>query len=95
MTGYKSKRAAAQDKLAQEPVAYLCSPDENGMFGLPTADKACKDCFPVYRQSPQRHWVRLTEKDLKPICDEWRIVYGAWMEDFAKDIEAKLMERNT
>ena len=37
----------------QEPVAWLCSPDENGLFGLPTADKACKDCFPVYRQSPQ------------------------------------------
>ena len=56
MTGYQSKKAAAQDKLAQpaqEPVAYLCSPDKNGLFGLPTADKACKDCFPVYRQSPQ------------------------------------------
>jgi len=37
----------------QEPVAYLCGPDKNGLFGLPTADKACKDCFPVYRQSPQ------------------------------------------
>ena len=85
MTGYESKRAAAQAKLddddtqvyqdhddaltiayqsgyydgkkaaqpAQKPVAYLCGPDKNGLFGLPTADKACKDCFPVYRQSPQ------------------------------------------
>jgi len=42
-----------------------------------------------------RTWVGLTEEDLKPICDEWRIVYGAWMHDFARDIEAKLKERNT
>ena len=44
--------------------------------------------------APQRTWVGLTEEDLKPICDEWRIVYGAWMDDFAKDIEAKLKEKN-
>ena len=42
-----------------------------------------------------RTWVGLTDEDLKPICDEWRIVYGAWMDDFAKDIEAKLKEKNT
>jgi len=33
--------------------------------------------------APQRTWVGLTEEDLKPICDEWRIVYGAWTHDFA------------
>ena len=84
MTGYKSKRAAAHDKLVndrrayyekfddlyavylngvydgkkaaqppQEPVAWLCSPDENGLFELPTTHKACKDCFPVYTTLPQ------------------------------------------
>lgn len=65
MTGYKSKRAAARDKLEdddtqvyqdhpeQEPVAWLCSPDENGLFELPTTHKACKDCFPVYTTLPQ------------------------------------------
>lgn len=46
---------------AQEPVAYLCGPDENGLFGLPTADKACNDCFPVYTAPPQRTWVEPTE----------------------------------
>ena len=45
--------------------------------------------------TPKRTWVGLTEEDLKPICDEWRIVYGAWMDDFARDIEAKLKEKNT
>ena len=94
MTGYKSKRAAARDKLAQEPVAYLCKPDQHGLFDPPTPDKACKDCFPVYAAPPQRHWVGLTEEDLKLLSAEWRIVYGAWMDDFAQDIEAKLKERN-
>ena len=41
-----------------------------------------------------KEWVSLTEEDLKPICDEWRIVYGAWVDDFAKEIEAKLKEKN-
>ena len=45
--------------------------------------------------APQRTWVGLTEEDLKLLSAEWRIVYGAWMDDFAKDIEAKLKERNT
>ena len=43
----------------------------------------------------QRTWVELTEEDLKLLSAEWRIVYGAWMDDFAKDIEAKLKEKNT
>ena len=43
----------------------------------------------------QREWVDLTEEDLKLLSAEWRIAYGAWMDDFAKDIEAKLKEKNT
>ena len=39
---------------AQEPVAYLCRLDEHGLFDLPTPDKACEDCFPVYTTPPQR-----------------------------------------
>jgi hypothetical protein len=46
-------------------------------------------------QPEQRTWVGLTEEDLKLLFAEWRIVYGAWMDDFAKDIEAKLKEKNT
>jgi hypothetical protein len=49
----------------------------------------------LYTVSPQRKWVKLTEEELKPICDEWRIVYGAWMKDFARDIEIKLKEKNS
>ena len=44
---------------------------------------------------PQRTWVGLTEEDLKLLSAEWRIVYGAWLDDFARDIEAKLRSKNT
>ena len=53
----------------------------------------CEDCFPD-KERPQRTWVGLTEEDLKLLSAEWRIVYGAWMDDFARDIEAKLKEKN-
>ena len=43
----------------------------------------------------QKEWVGLTDEDLKPLCDEWRIMYGGYVDDFAKAIEAKLKERNT
>jgi len=49
----------------------------------------------LYAATPQRTWVGLTKEELKPICDEWRIVYGAWMVDFARDIEIKLKEKNS
>lgn len=52
---------------AQEPVAHLCKPDQHGLFGLPTADKACKDCFPVYTIPPQRPWVGLTYEEIGEI----------------------------
>jgi len=48
--------------------------------------------LPLYAQ---RTWVGLTDEDLKLLSAEWRIVYGAWMDDFARDIEAKLKEKNT
>jgi hypothetical protein len=93
-SGYYDGKKAAQ--TTQEPVAYLCGPDENGLFGLPTADKACKACFPVYRQSPQRPWIGLTQDEPMQIWDgiikyapsEMRI------KDFAQAIEAKLKEKN-
>ena len=41
-----------------------------------------------------KEWVELNKEDLKPICDEWRIIYGAWTHDFAKEIETKLKQKN-
>jgi guanylate kinase len=48
-----------------------------------------------YHFASQSTWVGLTDEDLKLLSAEWRIVYGAWMDDFARDIEAKLKEKNT
>ena len=42
----------------------------------------------------KREWVGLTDEDLEPMCDDWRIVFGSYVHDFAKAIEAKLKERN-
>jgi hypothetical protein len=41
-----------------------------------------------------RTWVGLTDEDLEPLCNEWRIVFGSWTYEFAKAIEAKLKEKN-
>ena len=43
----------------------------------------------------QRTWVDLTNNELQPIADEYRILFGSWVEDFARAIEAKLKEKNT
>ena len=48
------------------------------------------------KQSPLTlEWVGLTDEDLKPMCDKWRIMYGSWVHDFVKDIEAKIKEKNS
>ena len=45
-------------------------------------------------QDYKRPWVGLTNNELQPICDEYRIIFGSWAEDFARAIEAKLKEKN-
>jgi hypothetical protein len=44
---------------------------------------------------PKREWVGLTDEDLEPMCDDWRIVFGPYVYDFARAIEATLKEKNT
>ena len=83
-------------KTKDEPVAWMnrhgaC---KTSLFMEVEAGAKEEYTIPVYTTPPQRTWVGLTEEDLKPICDEWRIVYGAWMDDFARDIESKLKEKN-
>jgi hypothetical protein len=43
----------------------------------------------------KKPWVGLTNNELQPIADEYRILFGSWVEDFARAIEAKLREKNT
>ena len=46
-------------------------------------------------QDKPRTWQGLTDEELKPICDEYRILFGSWVNDFARAIESKIKERNT
>jgi len=72
-----------------EPVGWI---DSKGNMICTKINESCK---PLYTTPQTKEWVGLTEEDLNPICDEWRIIYGAWTHDFAKEIEAKLKEKNT
>jgi hypothetical protein len=49
----------------------------------------------AYEKGVRKEWVGLTDEDLKPLCDEWKIMYGWYVNDFARAIEAKLKEKNT
>jgi len=85
-----------QLETKDEPVAWMnrhgaC---KTSLFREMEAGAKEEYTIPVYTQ-PQRTWIGLTEEDLKLLSAEWRIVYGAWMDDFARDIEAKLKEKNT
>ncbi len=94
-------RQAIAEAEKQEPVAYLCEPDENGLYGLPTTDKACDKCFPVYRgplaNQTKREWVGLTPDDMLVALisvdpETKRLPIG--FVRFAEAIEAKLKEKN-
>ena len=50
---------------------------------------------PLYTRPPKREWVGLTDEEIKPLCDENHIIYGAYTVDFIQSIEAKLKEKNT
>ena len=85
--------AALKERLAQpaqEPVAWLCTPNEDGLFGLPLSDKGCKDCFPVYRHTPAQPAQR-TEQEEKKVWTFWDLSGG----DIADAIKAKLKDKNT
>jgi hypothetical protein len=85
-------KQAIAELESQEPVAYLCEPDEDGLFDLPTPDKGCKDCFPVYRH-PQRTWVGLAKEDR--LCAKYMQDAPNGIEAVIDYIEAKLKEKNT
>jgi len=51
-------------------------------------------CRCDWKMPTQRTWVGLTNNELQPIADEYRILFGSWVEDFARAIEAKLKEKN-
>lgn len=67
MTGYESKRDAAQDKLAQpaqEPVAWMYQHPNNHRKTCYQTYKPSGECTPLYTTPPQRPW-------LEPTGNEW------------------------
>ena len=60
-----------------------------------TANQFADALKTMHQALAQPEWVGLTDEDLKPLCDEWRIMYGGYVDDFAKVIEAKLKEKNS
>ncbi len=92
MTGWRKRTIM---KMAQEPVAWVEYETGNHTKRPQNCGTGYCSCIECVIEPPQRTWVGLTEEDLKLLSAEWRIVYGAWMDDFAKDIEAKLKEKNT
>ena len=88
-SGYYDGKKAAQP--AQEPFGYF---RYDARLDAWVQNCGNNQGTPFYTTPPQRLWVGLTEEDLKPLCAKWRIVYGGWTEDFARDIETKLKEKN-
>jgi len=86
-------RTATLNSITKKSLSESCLVQFNGICDAVEALKELDK--PNIAASPQRTWVGLTEEDLKLLSAEWRIVYGAWMDDFARDIEAKLKEKNT
>ena len=90
---------ALQEALAKqeqgEPVAWYR--DEDGIR-IYYESKVWDDATPLYTTPPQRTWVGLTDDEIAEVEDEYIVDYripagSAW--NFAKDIEAKLKEKNT
>ena len=104
MTGYESKKAMTQDKLAQpaqKPVSWAVVGD--GKFGKYELGQVFVDyasthtywenrgyeLVPVYTTLPQRPWVGLTNDDIWALHDGYLNPI-----EFARAVEAKLKKRN-
>ena len=79
---------ALREALAeQKDKPYRLLQDNGSKYFGESWDKA--------EQPAQRTWVGLTNNELQPIADEYRILFGSWVKDFARAIEAKLRGKNS
>lgn len=93
MTGYQSKRAAAQDKLAQpaqEPVA--CYHDDFGTLELSRVQRV--GWKPLYTTPPKRPWVDLTDEEITKTYWSKKLLKRFTPIGFAREIEQLLKEKN-
>ena len=91
----REAREALRQALAQpeqEPVAWVY---RGNFHPFDPSDWAKGEtATPLYTAPPKREWVGLSDGDLEPMCDDWRIIFGPYVHDFAKTIETKLKEKN-
>ena len=94
MTGYQSKKAMAQDRLAQpaqepwpeEPFGHMAGGVQPAQEPVGFVDSKLN---PI-----QRPWVGLTKDDTFEIAERLGLADVAWL-DLMVAIEAKLKEKNT
>ncbi len=93
----------------QEPVAFDVVCDDCGGNGLDQHNQNyhCAACdglgytekrlytSPPANANAGKPWMGLTNNELQLLCDEYRILFGSWVTDFAYTIEAKLKEKNS
>jgi len=91
----KQNEQAIEQAEKQEPVCPYCH--DSHTLGAVYYDQNCVGCVKrmTATPQPQREWVGLTDEEIKPLCDENHIIYGAYTVDFIQSIEAKLKEKNT
>ena len=103
--------APATELREQEPVAWMDIDEKGAFSGLrywsepdnrhEVALYTSPPALSLAQRSEASTWVHATEwrgltnNELQPIADEYRILFGGWVEDFARAIEAKLKEKNT
>ena len=89
--------------LVDDVIEALTQPEQEPVVGITAIRTWFKDGRVVTQTlcnswvdttPPQRTWVGLTNNELQPIADEYRILFGSWVEDFARAIEAKLKDKN-
>ena len=88
---------AMEANRAAQPLTRPATREEKivnpGVYEVPVANHYVDGGHLVYPKE-QREWRGLTNNELQPIADEYRILFGGWVEDFARAIEAKLKEKN-
>jgi hypothetical protein len=85
------RQALAQKE--QEPVAWVYRGNFHPFDPSDWAEG--ETATPLYTAPPKREWIGLTEEELEPLCDLWKVSYGSvYVDEFARAIEAKLKEKN-
>jgi hypothetical protein len=98
MTGYQSKRAAAQDKMVRMTHIEALKLALKVLEDLPgfraDIDNAITAIKEALAQPAQCTWVDLPHEDILDLFDEHNVYGSKWLE-FARAVLAKSKEKNT